>query len=253
MVNEPKQNLQDQLTDTSKSAIQRYQLLALGNTSWWYLVKYELIVLFFSGLPGALGLILRKWFYPMILGSVGKNVIFGRGLTIRHGLKISIEDNVTIDDLSVLDAKGVGNQGIEIEENTIISRNCVLSCKGASIFIGKNCTLGINSIIHARDESDVRVKDDVLCGAYCYLIGGGPFITKELDVPFKKQGMTSKGGIVINQNVWLGSSVQVMDGITIGKGSIIGSNAVVNKPIDEYLVCGGVPVKTIKSRKNNKI
>lgn len=249
MSNHPQQTLQDQLTDSSKSALQRYQLLALGNTSWWYLIKYEFIVLLFSGLPGALGLISRKWFYPMILGSVGKNVIFGRNLTIRHGLKVNIGDNVTIDDLSVLDAKGIDNQGVVIEDNTIISRNCVVSCKGASIFIGKNCTLGINSIIHARDESDVKVKDDVLCGAYCYLIGGGPFITEELDVPFKKQGMTSKGGITINPNVWLGSSVQVLDGVTIGTGSIIGSNAVVNKSIDDYLICGGVPAKVIKSRK----
>ncbi len=243
--------LQDQLQDNSQSSFSRYQALAIGNDSLWYLIKFELIVLLFSRIPGALGLLLRKWFYPTILGSVGKGVIFGRSLTIRHGLKIRIGDNVTVDDFAVLDAKGGGNLGINIGESTIISRNAVLSCKGANISIGSHCTLGINSIVHARDGSNVEVSDYVLCGAFCYLIGGGPFITEDLDIPFKEQGMISNGGIRIDRNVWLGSSVQIMDGVKIGTGSIIGSNAVVNKDVSNYSISAGVPAKKIKDRRTD--
>lgn len=162
--------LQDQLQDNSQSSFSRYQALAIGSDSLWYLIKFELIVLLFSRIPGALGLLLRKWFYPTILGSVGRGVIFGRSITIRHGLKVRIGDNVTIDDFAVLDAKGDDNQGIDIGENAIISRNVVLSCKGADIAIGKGCTIGINSIVHALQGSPVNIGDDVLCGAYCYFI-----------------------------------------------------------------------------------
>lgn len=242
--------LQDQLQDQSLSAFSRYQMLAIGNNSIWYLIKYELIMLLIAPLPGAIGFMLRKWFFPSILGSVGKGVIFGRSITIRHGLKVHIGDNVTVDDYAVLDAKGEDNQGITIGDATIISRNVVLSCKGADIKIGNHCTLGINSLVHAREGSSVILDDHVLCGAYCYLIGGGPFVTTELDVPFKQQGMTSKGGVSIAANVWLGSGVQVVDGVSIATGSIIGSNAVVNQDVKEYSVSAGVPAKLIKKRTN---
>jgi len=241
--------LQDQLQDQSLSAFERYKLLAVGSSSIWYLIKYELIMMFVAPLPGALGFVLRKWLFPCILGSVGKGVIFGRGITIRHGLKVHIGNKATIDDYVVLDAKGDSNQGIRVGDATIISRNTVLSCKGADITIGSECTLGINSIVHAREGSPVLVKDHVLCGAYCYLIGGGPFVTDELDTPFKQQGMTSKGGVLIEQNVWLGSGVHVMDGVTIATGSIVGSHAMVNKDIDAYSISAGVPAKKMKSRK----
>ena len=96
--NAQQSTLHDQLTDQNKSAMQRYQALALGTDSLWYLFKYELIMLFCSWVPGALGLILRKTLYPFVLGSVGRNVIFGQSVAIRHGMKISIGDNVVIDD-----------------------------------------------------------------------------------------------------------------------------------------------------------
>ncbi len=240
--------LQDQLQDSSQSSFSRYQALAIGTDSLWYLIKFELIMLFFSRVPGALGLLLRKWFYPTILGSVGRGVIFGRSITIRHGLKVNIGDNVTIDDFAALDAKGADNQGITIGDNTIISRNVVLSCKGAHIAIGTGCTLGINSIVHALQGSSVNIGDDVLCGAFCYFIGSGPYVTDSLETPFKKQGMTPLGGITIHNNVWLGSNVQVLDGLTIETGSIIGSSAVVNKSIPEYSVFAGIPAKLIKKR-----
>jgi len=51
-----KGTLHEQLTDSSKSAFGRYQELALGSDSIWYLIKFELIMLFCSWVPGALGL-----------------------------------------------------------------------------------------------------------------------------------------------------------------------------------------------------
>ena len=250
MAYKPEQSLQDQLKDESKSAFSRYQMLAIGTSSVWYLLKYELIMLFTSWVPGALGLVLRKWFYPMLLGEVGRGVVFGRNVTVRHGQKIRLGDHVTIDDNVLLDAKGEENQGLQIGDGTIISRNVMLSCKNGNITIGNRCTIGINSLVHAMPQSDVTLGDDVLCGAFCYFIGSGPYVTDALDVPFKKQGFQPQGGINVAANVWLGSHVQVMDGVTIGTGSIVGASAVVNRSIQDYWVAAGVPVKQIKDRRS---
>nr|MBX2847600.1 hypothetical protein [Acidiferrobacterales bacterium] len=127
--------LHEQLTDASKSSFARYQDLALGTGSLWYLLKYELIMLLASWVPGAVGLVLRKYLYPFVIGSVGRNVVFGQGVSIRHGLKIKLGDNVIVDDGVVLDAKGGANQGIVVKKNTILSRNVIISCKNGDISI----------------------------------------------------------------------------------------------------------------------
>jgi len=243
-----KGTLHEQLTDSSKSAFGRYQELALGSDSIWYLIKFELIMLFCSWVPGALGLVLRKFFYPMVLASVGRNVIFGQGVAIRHGLKITIGDNVIIDDGAVLDAKGNDNTGIVIGADTIISRNVVLSCKNGDIEIGSHCTIGISTLVHAMQGSNVEIGNDVLVGAFCYFIGSGPYGTEELDRPFKEQGVHPQGGIKIASNVWFGSNVQVFDGVEIGTGSIVGASTVVNKDVADFEVVAGVPMKVVKTR-----
>ena len=240
--------LHEQLTDGSKSAFGRYQDLALGSNSVWYLIKYELIMLFASWVPGALGLVLRKTLYPLLLGSVGRNVIFGQGVAIRHGLKITIGDGVIIDDGAVLDAKGGANKGMSIGTNTIVSRNVVLSCKNGDITIGENCTIGISTLIHAMEGSNVTIGDNVLIGAFCYFIGSGPYGSDDLNKPFKQQGMFPQGGISVSDNVWFGSHVQVLDGVNIGHSAIVGASTVVNKHVDEFDVVAGVPMKVLKNR-----
>jgi len=240
--------LHEQLTDDSKSTFARYQDLALGTNSIWYLIKYELIMLLASWVPGALGLVLRKFLYPRIIGSVGSNVVFGQGVTVRHGLKISIGNGVIVDDGAVLDAKGGHNSGIVIGDNSIISRNVVISCKNGDISIGANCTVGISTLVHALEGSNVVIGDEVLIGAFCYFIGSGPYGTESLEQPFKKQGMYPQGGIDIANNVWFGSNVQVLDGVSIGTGSIVGASTVVNKPVEALSVVAGVPMKLVKKR-----
>ncbi len=228
--------------------MQRYQALALGSDSLWYLFKFEMVMLLSSWIPGALGLVMRKFLYPFILGEVGRNVVFGQGVAIRHGLKIKIADNVVIDDRVTLDAKGESNQGIQIGADTIVSRNVVLSCKNGDINIGSHCTIGISTIVHAMQGSDVAIGDDVLIGAMSYFIGSGPYISDALDVPFKQQGMAPQGGIQVENNVWFGSNVQVMDGVSIGSGAIVGTSSVVNKNVDALAIVAGVPARRLKSR-----
>lgn len=241
--------LQEQLNDPNKSTIERYQDLALGTNSWWYLIKFELIMLFTSWVPGALGLALRKMFYPRILGRVGSGVVFGQGVAIRHGQKIHLGDGVVVDDGAVLDAKGGANKGISVGDETIVSRNVVLSCKNGDLNVGAGCTIGINSVVHAMEGSDVSIGDGVLIGAFSYFIGSGPYRTDDLELPFKKQGIEPKGGIQVADNVWFGSNVQILDGVSIGTGSIIGSSSVVNKSVADYDVVAGVPIKVLKNRR----
>jgi virginiamycin A acetyltransferase len=58
----------------------------------------------------------------------------------------------------------------------------------------------------------------------------------------------TKGKIIIEDEVWIGSSVIVLSGVRIGKGSIIAAGSVVTTSIPPYTLSGGNPAKIIKSR-----
>ena len=54
------------------------------------------------------------------------------------------------------------------------------------------------------------------------------------------------GKIIIQDDVWIGTGVIILPGVTIGKMSIIGAGAVVTEDIPPFSVAVGVPAKVIK-------
>jgi acetyltransferase-like isoleucine patch superfamily enzyme len=107
-------NIQRELFELRKSRVGKYRDLVIGRSGLGPLVLYETVILLSSWVPGALGLFLRSRLFPLILGSVGRNVVFGVNVTLRHPHKIAIGSDVVIDDGCCLDAKGTDNRGIVI-------------------------------------------------------------------------------------------------------------------------------------------
>ena len=99
-------NAQRDLFDAGGSARAKYARLIVGRPGLGALLTYELVVLTSQHVPGALGLVLRRLLYPLLLGSCGRNVTFGQNVVLRHPHKIRIADDVVIDDNCLLDAKG---------------------------------------------------------------------------------------------------------------------------------------------------
>jgi hypothetical protein len=102
---------QKELLDPKRKLAGKYAGLCVGKKGLAALLKYEFVNLFIVPIPGALGLVLRRAFFPWILGKVGRGVVFGRNVVLRHPHKIEIGDNTFIDDGAVLDAKGEANEG----------------------------------------------------------------------------------------------------------------------------------------------
>ena len=210
--------------------------------------KFELIMTFFSWRPGAFGLLLSSKQYQLIFGHVGRNVSFGTNISIRHPHKISICDNVVIDDHCVLDAKGEGNKGITIGNGVFIGRNTILTCHDGDIVLEDNVNIGFNCVISSLGS--IIIKKNHLMAAFCYLVGGN-HIADRTDVPILYQGRTANG-ILLEENIWLGAGVSVLDGSKIGRDSIVGAHAVVKGEIAPFSIAVGIPAKTVKDRRNNK-
>jgi acetyltransferase-like isoleucine patch superfamily enzyme len=236
--------IQQAARDPHRSALAKYQELVVGSRSLARLVLHELVITFTSWIPGALGLVLRGWTYRWLLGSVGRNVVFGQGVVLRHPAKIRLGDDVVIDDLVVLDAKGSANRGIDVGRGVFLGRGTILSCKDGDIVLGDHVNIGFHSEVFSG--SSVTVGAYGLFAAQTYLVGGGHEFERP-GVPVIEQSRRSRG-IALGENVWLGAGVKVLDGVRIGSDVVVGAGAVVTEDLPEGAVAAGVPARVIRTR-----
>lgn len=233
------------LFDARRSKVERYADLVVGERGWWPLLRYELVVLLASWIPGALGLVLRGWLYPLLLGACGRNVAFGTNVVLRHPRKIRIADDVAIDDGCVLDAKGSGNRGIEIGSRVFLGRHTLLACKEGDIVLEDGVNVSYNCAIFSA--SSVRIGAETLLAAYCYLVGGGHDFDRA-DMPVVQQPRPSRG-IVVGPGGWLGAGAIVLDGVTIGPSAVVGAHAVVTRDVPPFAIVAGAPARVVRDRR----
>jgi acetyltransferase-like isoleucine patch superfamily enzyme len=229
-----------------KSNLGKYQEMVIGNQGKWALIKYELLILFFGPLPGALGFITRKVFFKKLFKQVGKNVIFGRNLVLRHPHKVVIGDNVIIDDDCLIDAKGESNSGIEIGEYVTIGRFSSLVCKDADISVGSHVNIGSSVKIIVANKGKIEIGSQIDIGSGCHF-SGGSYDYSQSDVLPSTQRLATKG-IVVEDLAWIGAGVIVLDGVHIGAKSIVGAGAVVTHDIPANSIAFGVPAEVVKQR-----
>jgi len=242
--NPPIGKAQEQLFAPGTSSRAKYAALVVGRPGLGPLLKYELIVTFAQSWPGALGLVIRKALYPMLLGSCGRNVVFGQHVVLRHPHKVHIGSNVVIDDNCLVDAKGESNRGIRIGDGVFIGRNTILSCKNGDIELADEANLGFNCEVFSA--SRVTIGKRVLMAAYSYVIGGD----HDFSDPSKsvlEQTRTS-AGVAIGDGVWMGAGAKILDGVTIGDGAVIGAGAVVKDSVPASAIAVGIPARVVGSR-----
>jgi len=58
----------------------------------------------------------------------------------------------------------------------------------------------------------------------------------------------SRGDIVVEDDVWIGTNSIILSGVTIGQGAVIGAGSLVTKDVPPYAIVGGVPAKVIRMR-----
>jgi acetyltransferase-like isoleucine patch superfamily enzyme len=235
---------QEQLFDTRKSSRQKYAELIIGKPGLGAMIKYELIVMVAQPRAGALGLVLRKVLYPALLGSCGRNVVFGQNVVLRHPHKIHIGDNVVIDDNCLLDAKGSTNRGITIGSGVFVGRNTILSCKDGDIELADGANLGFNCEVFSA--SRVRIGKRVLMAAYSYVIGGDhDFSDPSISVLDQSR---KSDGVTVGDGAWIGAGAKILDGVAVGDHAIVGAGAVVRDSVAASAIAVGVPARIVGTR-----
>lgn len=124
------------------------------------------------------------------------------------------------------------------------------------IKIGNKSYGQINVRMYGNDS------EQLIIGSYCsiapntlFLLGGNHTLTNLLQYPIKNKlfnsnciEATTKGPIVVEDDVWIGINSTILSGVTIGKGAIIGACSVVTKDVPPYSIVAGNPAKVIKYR-----
>jgi acetyltransferase-like isoleucine patch superfamily enzyme len=235
---------QEQLFAPGTSSRAKYVALVVGRPGLAALLEYELVVMIAQARAGALGLALRKVLYPVLLGSCGRNVVFGQNVVLRHPHKIHIGSNVVIDDNCLLDAKGESNRGIRIGDGVFVGRNTILSCKNGDIELADGANLGFNCEVFSA--SRVTIGKSVLMAAYSYVIGGDHDFS-DPSKPVLEQRRTS-AGVTIGDGVWMGAGAKILDGVSVGDGAVIGAGAVVRESVPASAIAVGIPARIVASR-----
>lgn len=110
---------------------------------------------------------------------------------------------------------------------------------GKNIRVGRN--VFVNHACEFMDRGGITIGDDVLIGTKVNLVT----INHPLD-PAQRRS-TWCAPIVIKRGAWLGASVSVMPGVTIGENAVVAANAVVIRDVLDNTVVGGIPARVIKN------
>jgi len=108
--------------------------------------------------------------------------------------------------------------------------------------LGRDCSVNVYTVV----RGDVQIGDAVRIGAHTSIIGFNHTMDDpELEV--FRQPLTSRG-IRIGDDVWIGSHVVVLDGVTVGDRAVLAAGAVVTKDVPAGAVVGGNPARLLKWR-----
>lgn len=155
-------------------------------------------------------------------------------ISIHHSAKLFRGCNIKI----------VKSGKISIGENCFIHQSSMIMTYGGDITLGNNVSVNPYTILYGH--GGLKIGNFVRIAAHTVIIPSNHNFERT-DIPIFRQGHTSKG-ITIEDDVWIGTHVTILDGVKIGQGSIIGAGAVVNKDIPPYSIVVGNPGKVIRNR-----
>ena len=160
-------------------------------------------------------------------------------------------------------------ENIKVGRNVRIEKNVVIRCedKNSSVTIGNDTVLMPFSVVLSNVGGHISIGNHCSVNSFCTLYGGyGKTIIgnhvriathtvivptnhnfDDIETPVTYQGHSSRG-IIIEDDVWIGAGVKVLDGVHIGKGSVIGASAVLNRSIEPFSVAVGIPARVIGKR-----
>ncbi|MEH7299390.1 acyltransferase [Neobacillus drentensis] len=193
--------------------------------------------------------LIRGLFWKMMFKGSKGLVLIGKKVSIKQAKFIKVGKNFKAEDYSEI--QGLSQNGINIGDNVTVGRFAMIRPSGYySGELGYGLTIGNSSAIGALCyigcAGEINIGNNVMLGPNVNIIAEN-HVFDDISIPIKKQGVVQKG-IIIEDDCWIGSGATILDGVKVGKGSVIAAGSVVTKDVPPFSVVGGIPAKLIKTR-----
>jgi acetyltransferase-like isoleucine patch superfamily enzyme len=205
----------------------------------------QLVQMLAGWMPTLAGIAVRAVLYRLILSMNGLAAIEAN-VRLRFANHIRLEPGSYLDQGVYIHACP---QGVRIGARTLVMHGSILHVYNfrdlphAGITIGQDSLIGEMNVI--RGQGGVSIGDRVYTSPMVQIIAVN-HVFDNPDAPFIHQGITAQG-IVIEDDVWIGSGAVITDGVRVGRGAVIAAGAVVTRDVPPHTVAGGIPARAIKS------
>jgi acetyltransferase-like isoleucine patch superfamily enzyme len=153
---------------------------------------------------------------------------FGPGCDIRAGLWLLI----------------LSGGNLQIGPKCVVDRSATIECRG-TLVIGSRTVFGHHATIGVRDS--VRIGSNCLI-AEMVSIRDHDHGFYDMSLPMVQQEALT-APVVIEDDVWIGSKATIVRGVRIGRGAIVGANAVVTHDVPPGAIVGGIPARVIREQR----
>lgn len=174
----------------------------------------------------------RGCFKRLFLKEAHGVLLVGKGVQITHGNHIRCGKNVKFEDFSEI--HGLCSCDLNFGNYVTISRGVMIRPSsyyggdyGIGLTIGEHSSIGPYGYVGCSGK--ITIGKNVMFGPKCSLFAEN-HVFSDITSSIKSQGVQQKG-ITIEDDCWIGSNVTILDGVTIGKGSVIGAGTLVTKDI----------------------
>jgi galactoside O-acetyltransferase len=188
------------------------------------------------------GILLKRW-----LGSMGTDCHVELGVrfvghdSIRIGNRCYIARNVDIF------AGGNVDYPVDLGNDVRIREGCYIDSHGGWIRLADKVFLGPQCMVYGHGGLSIG-RNTMVAGQTAIVPANHKF--SRTDIPLRDQGEMTKG-IVIENDVWIGSCCTILDGVRIGHDAVIGAGSVVTRDIPPFAVAVGIPARVTKDRRSN--
>lgn len=223
--------------------IARYKDRTTGGGGWRQFLWQGTVLTLLSPLPTVAFSVLRGRAYRSVLGAVGKGCFIEQSVRLVVPRRIYLGQRVMVGEGCFVDANSpVGR--IELQDDAWLSRGSYIVAGQGEVVVGPQSYVGHRCLMYGN--AGIQIGRDALLANDVQLICGNHTFARR-DVPIRAQP-TEGGPIVIGDDVWLGASVIVLGGVTVGRGSVVGAGAVVTRSLPPYSIARGVPAKVVGVR-----
>ncbi len=194
--------------------------------------------------PTIVGIGLRALAYRLMLHMEGWAAIES-GVRLRFAHHIRLGHGTYLDQGVYIHACP---NGVQIGPGTLVMHGAVLHVYNfrdlphSGIRIGRDSLIGEYTVI--RGQGGVTVGDRVYTSPLVQIVAVN-HVFDDATRPFVEQGITAEG-IVIEDDVWVGSGAIITDGVRVGKGAVVAAGAVVTEDVPPHSVAAGVPAKVVR-------